>query len=206
MYFLKPTFIQKIVFNRCIWNGYSQDKTIYLTFDDGPTEEVTEYVLKTLSNFDAKATFFVLGKQVEKNPHLLKSIQAENHSIGNHTYDHTNGWTVSAVEYVEKVKKCDDVLNQAGVQTQLFRPPYGRMTLRQAQMLYDQKKVVMWSFLSGDFDSNRKVKSTLNTLKKAKSGDIIVFHDSEKAFPQLKLLLPQIMEYYSEQGFQFKAL
>lgn len=205
-YFFKPLRLHRFIFRKCIWKIPSERKVIYLTFDDGPTPDVTNYVLDLLKTYNAQATFFVLGSQVNKNPEILRRILFENHAVGNHTYKHPNGWTKSIVDYLTELEECDAILKIHDVFTDLFRPPYGRMTLRQLARIVITKRVIMWSILSGDFDEKVNLSQAIKTLKTAVSGDILVFHDSIKAFPQLKVLLPEILQYYSNQGFEFKKL
>jgi peptidoglycan-N-acetylglucosamine deacetylase len=206
MYFFRPTQLQKMLFNKCVWSKKTEEKSIYLTFDDGPTEEVTEYVLDQLASYNAKATFFVIGQNVEANPKIIEKVIVAGHAIGNHTQHHLSGWSVNLPEYLNEMNQCDMVLKDRGITTNLFRPPYGRLTFAQAQALYRSKQVVMWSLLSGDFDEGLDIEKSLSVLKRAQSGDIIVFHDSQKAFSQMKVLLPPILAFYAENGFVFKKL
>lgn len=189
-----------------MWKIPNEKKAIYLTFDDGPTPRVTQYVLDQLRKYQAEATFFVLGNQVKKYPEILKNTKMEGHAIGNHTYSHPSGWGTGTRDYLNQVSHCDRILKANKVETKLFRPPYGRVTFNQAAILYKKKEVIMWSMLSGDFDTQVELSNAIKVLMTAKPGDILVFHDSVKAFPQLQVLLPQVLEYYSHQGFEFKKL
>ena len=202
-----PALFKK-AFRRAIWRIPSERQTLFLTFDDGPTPDVTEYVLEQLNPYQAKATFFVVGRQVENHPDLFSKLMNEGHSVGNHTFDHLSGWNSSLEEYLTDVQKGEEVMIRRGYQNKgsfLFRPPYGRLTPRQYQKLKD-RKVVMWEIVSGDFEKQLNLKRAWNAIKKSRSGDILVFHDSQKAFHNLKELLPRTLDYFSALGYQFQAI
>ncbi len=206
MYFFKPPVLQKVLFPYFIWEQKSSEKVIYLTFDDGPTSEVTPFVLDLLKKYNAKATFFLVGNNVNSNPHLVQEIAQNGHAIGNHTQNHVSGWSSRNDEYFEDIKNCDDALEKLEIKTRLFRPPFGRIKWSQAQSLKSVKKVVMWSFLTGDFDQKLNIAHSLSAVKKMNSGAILVFHDTEMAFNNLKNLLPETLSHFSQLGFQFKSL
>ena len=190
-------------------------KTIYLTFDDGPTPNVTEWVLEQLSTFDAKATFFCIGKNVEKHPGIFEKVKQQGHSIGNHTYQHLNGWQTSTIDYLGDIEKCASVFPAT-----LFRPPYGKITRKQVNNLLNQpslvkgetdsptpSKIVMWDVLSWDFETNVSHEKCLqNVLKNTTSGSIVVFHDSVKALKNMEFALPKVLEQFSEKGYRFEGL
>jgi len=202
MYLIKtPAFIQNL-FPNFTWTIPTKDKVIYLTFDDGPIPEVTPWVLEQLAVFDAKATFFCVGDNVKKHPDVFDQVINQGHTVGNHTYNHLNGWATDKLTYFHNVRHCANV-----VHSDLFRPPYGRLKPSQAQFLQRHYRIVMWDILSGDFDPNISEKQCYqNVVGKAEAGSIIVFHDSIKASKKLKFVLPKVMEYYHERGFRFEAL
>lgn len=190
-----------------LWSMPASDKTIYLTFDDGPHPVATPFVLDELKKYNAKATFFCIGKNVIEFPDIYKRIISEGHSVGNHTQHHLNGWKTETNEYLDDVKEAS-----THIQSNLFRPPYGRLRSVQARgIAYAIKnkssKIVMWDVLSGDFDEKlSKEKCLKNVLDKTSNGSIIVFHDSEKAFPRVQYALPLFLSDFSHKGFSFKAL
>ena len=204
LYFVKtPGYIKKI-FPNFIWDIPSNKKVIYLTFDDGPTPEITYWVLKELQKFNAKATFFCIGKNVVNYPDIIENIIIDGHVIGNHTQNHLNGWKTKTSTYVSDVLKTKQIINELNIQS-LFRPPYGKIKKRQATEL--QKlgyQIIMWDVLSADFDTKISKKKCLdNVLNNSVSGSIVVFHDSEKAFEKLKYVLPRVLKYFNEKGFEF---
>jgi len=175
---------------------------VFLTFDDGPTPGVTEWVLDTLKKFGAKATFFLVGNNAKNNPELVERIVSEGHSIGNHTFNHLNGWRTPLSTYSKSALKCGEV-----VPGNLFRPPYGRITRAQTRRLGNRFKIIMWDVLSGDFDTELpKQKVVKNVLNNTESGSIVVFHDSAKAEPRLKYALPRVLNYLKDEGYSFKPI
>jgi peptidoglycan/xylan/chitin deacetylase (PgdA/CDA1 family) len=202
MYFIKTPELLKRIYPNQIWSIPNNEKKLYLTFDDGPTPGITEGILKELQKFSAKATFFLVGENALRYPDLVKSIKAEGHSIGNHTFHHLNGWQSNTKSYLKDVLKCEDVL-----QSKLFRPPYGRITRSQTKLMVNRYKVVMWDVLSGDFDhSISKERCLNNVIENTKEGSIIVFHDSIKAAARMQYALPKTLEYFSEKGFTFSKI
>lgn len=202
MYLAKTPKVLKRTYPKYLWDFTSIEKSIYLTFDDGPTTEITSWVLAELRKFNAKATFFCIGKNVEQHPDLFKEVLAGGHAVGNHTYSHLNGWETKSFTYLKDVVKCSKVF-----QSNLFRPPYGKITRFQAKAILSNYTIVMWDVLSADFDKNCSPEKCLkNVIENAKKGSIIVFHDSLKAEKNLKYALPKVLEYFSKQGFQFKTI
>lgn len=197
-----PGIIKRFYPNR-IWDKSVFDKTLYLSFDDGPIPEITPWVLETLAKYQAEATFFCIGENVHKHPKQFQQLVDAKHSIGNHTYNHLNGWKTNTEKYIANIAKADKEIN-----ADLLRPPYGKMSSAQAKLLLKQGyKIVMWSILSQDY--NPKVsKETCynNVVKNAVSGDIIVFHDSLKAEANLRYALPKVLAYYKNKGYSFKRL
>lgn len=179
------------------------EKVLYLTFDDGPTPEVTSFVLETLQQFGAKACFFLIGRNAIKNPEIVNRITALGHSIGAHSMDHENGWKTNENDYLISVRESASLLK-----TSLFRPPYGRLK----RGVYRQLKeiginTVFWDVLSYDFDTRLSAEDCINlTEKEVSPGSIVVFHDSRKAFPRLEKALPTLIQRWKEQGYSFRAL
>lgn len=203
---LTPVTIPKTVkalFPNFIWSIDSTKKTLYLTFDDGPTLGITEWVLDCLKSYNLKATFFCIGKNVELYPEIYNRILEEGHSIGNHTFNHLKGWKTNTEHYVDDVEKASTL-----IKSNLFRPPYGRLKPKQSKILVKSGfKIIMWSVLSLDWDKNITQKQCYeNVIRKSSSGDIIVFHDSVKASKNMKYALPKVLEYFSEKGFEFKRI
>jgi peptidoglycan/xylan/chitin deacetylase (PgdA/CDA1 family) len=192
-----------------VWNMDRQHKNLYLTFDDGPHETATPFVLDTLQQFNAKATFFCIGKNVAAYPHIYERILTQRHTTGNHTYNHLNGWNTAADVYLQDINRTAQL-----VQSPLFRPPYGRISRLQSKLLRKTGAlqrpafdVVMWDVLSGDFDTTMSGEQCLkNVLLHAQNGSIVVFHDSAKAWDRLHYALPRVLQYFTEKGFVFKAL
>jgi len=202
MYFVKtPKFIQSL-FPNFTWNVPNKEKTVYLTFDDGPIAEVTPWVLEQLSNYNAKATFFCVGDNVKKHPQIFEQIQKDGHTVGNHTFNHLNGWTTDHITYLHNVRNCAHL-----VKSNLFRPPYGKLRPKQTQFLERHYRIVMWDVLSGDWDPNiTKEQCLQNVLKHTKAGSIVVLHDSLKSEEKLRYVLPRVLEELTTQGYKFEAL
>lgn len=200
-YFVKTPWWLKKLFPKRVWEMDTGRKIIYLTFDDGPHPVATPFVLEQLKKYQAKATFFCIGKNVEAYPDIYQRILEEGHKPGNHTQDHLNGWKTDTAVYLENIQ-------QAGksIKSSLFRPPYGRISSAQARQLKEYK-VVMWTVLSGDFDTSLSNEKCLtNVLSHAKAGSIIVFHDSEKAWERMSFVLPAVLEHFSKKGYEFGVI
>ena len=206
-YFVKTPGWLKKIYDSYIWSIPGSDKILYLTFDDGPHPEATPFVLKELKKYNVLATFFCIGKNVVSYPGIYKQILQEGHSIGNHTYNHLNGWKTNNDDYLKDIALAADEID-----SYLFRPPYGRITSFQAKNLKPvmkgkEPKVIMWDVLSGDFDTACSPQQCLtNVLFASVPGSIIVFHDSEKAFSRLEYALPRVLQYFSKKGYLFKPL
>lgn len=228
MYLIKtPLLLKKIYPSTLVWNKSRTRKVIYLTFDDGPIPIVTPWVLKTLKNFNAKATFFCIGDNIQKHPNVFAQLKADGHQIGNHTFNHLKGWITDDEIYLQNFMQCQEL-----TQSMLFRPPYGRIKRSQIKLIENQElrfntlestneegdsdkskivnlksKIVMWDVLSGDFDQNLSPEKCLeNVLKHTENGSIVVFHDSLKAQERLEYVLPKALELWTKQGYQFKTL
>jgi peptidoglycan/xylan/chitin deacetylase (PgdA/CDA1 family) len=206
-YFVKtPSWLKKI-YPRRLWSIDTKEKVIYLTFDDGPHPIATPFVLDELGKYNAKATFFCIGKNVLDRPLLYKQVLEAGHRIGNHTQHHLNGWNTNTDEYVADIAEATKHID-----SDLFRPPYGRMRSSQAKsiakaMNNESSKIVMWDILSGDFDiSITNEKCLENAIRNCEPGSIVVFHDSEKAFPHLEYTLPRFLEFFAEKGWKFDGL
>lgn len=219
-YFVKtPNWIQNL-FKNWVWSFNTSKKEIYLTFDDGPTPEITNWTLSLLSKYKAKATFFCIGKNVKNNPAIFANIRDQGHSIGNHTNNHLNGWSVSHASYILNILEAEETFksqiqnsskpatNNQQLSTTLFRPPYGKIKTNQAKKLRKLGyKIIMWDVLSADFDQSITEETCLDNVRKnTQAGSIIIFHDSLKAEKNLKYTLPKVLEYYSNKGYEFKAL
>ena len=205
-----PKIIKKIFYNQ-VWNIPNIENKIYLTFDDGPTPEVTEWILAILKKEDIKATFFCIGNNIEKYPELFKKIIEEGHSIGNHTFNHLKGWKTSTKKYLENVDLCDSIIQNSSIdnlKSIIFRPPYGKIGLIQSILLRKKGfKIIMWDILSKDYDQSTTPKNCLiNTITNTTSGSIIVFHDSLKARVNLEYTLPRAIKILKEKGFKFDMI
>ncbi len=202
MQIAKTPKIAKKAFPRLTWDKKTNQKVIYLTFDDGPTPDITIWILKQLAKFNAKATFFCLGKNVVLYPKLLEYIICEGHSVGNHTYNHLNAWKTKKEKYLNDIKSCEKVFH-----SKLFRPPYGKLKPGIRTDILQNHQIIMWDVMSYDFDQEISVeKCYQNVVKNAKEGSIVVFHDSFKAEKNMKYALTKVLEHYTDKGFVFDAL
>lgn len=202
MYLVNAPFWLKKIYPKLHWNFSRTEKCLYLTFDDGPTQTYTKWILDTLEQYNAKASFFLIGKNIDAHPALFSKIKAAGHTIGNHTYNHFNGWKHKTKAYIDNVEKCQKLS-----QSELFRPPYGRISRSQIKALRAKYKIIMWDVLSGDFDTSISPEQCYkNIIKHTKNGSIIVMHDSEKAGIRMTETLPRILKHFSEKGYRFKAI
>lgn len=202
VFFNPPYILQKLSPSVLHWKIHTSEKEIFLTFDDGPVTGVTHDVLKVLDYYHAKATFFCNGKQALENPEIIEKIKQSGHCLGNHTFSHIDGWKSSGKEYLEDVKRCEDIF-----QSSLFRPPFGRITREQAKVLSRQYHIVMWSLMTYDFHPKVKPDRSLKVMKrKAAPGSIILMHDSGKAQYKVISILTGILEYFSGYGYTFSSL
>lgn len=201
IYWNTSNIVQRI-FKNFEWRGNSSQKVIHLTFDDGPTPEVTNKALDILDTFSAKATFFCLGRNVDRHRELFKEIIDRGHAIGNHSYSHLKGWRTPAKMYIH-----DANLANKYIKTNLFRPPYGRITRLQVRYLRKFYRLIMWDVLTHDY--NRKLspeKCLQRAIRNTKNGSIVVFHDSVKASRNMLYILPRYIEHFTELGFRFEKI
>jgi peptidoglycan/xylan/chitin deacetylase (PgdA/CDA1 family) len=210
---VKTPLVAKKMFPNYIWDIATTNKELYLTFDDGPTPEITNWTLDTLKQYDAKATFFCIGSNIEKHPTIFENIIKDDHAIGNHTQNHIKGWTTKTKNYLKDVKEAQTIINsktdnlQSSIVT-LFRPPYGQIKPKQGRKLIALgHKIIMWDVLSFDWEQDLSEEKCLeNVVSKSKAGSIIVFHDSVKASKNMMYTLPKVLEVFSKKGYVFKSL
>ncbi len=194
--------IGKRIYPQLLWRDETSENHVYITFDDGPQEEITPWVLDLLKQYDVKATFFVVGENAVRHPDLIQRIVSEGHSIGNHTFHHMKGWGADSREYLDDIELCKNSIPP----TILFRPPYGRINGKSLTEL-DAYTIVMWDVLSKDYKSGLNTEKALERMKKQTTkGSIIVFHDSIKASRNVKVLLPAYLQYLQGIGLSSKAL
>jgi len=205
MYLVKTPWWLRALYPSLVWRMPSRSKVLYLTFDDGPHPTITPFVLDTLREHQAKATFFCIGKNVDAYPGIYAQIMFEGHAVGNHTQHHVNGWKVSDEAYLQ------DITSAAKhIKSNLFRPPYGRIKRSQIKKIkqqFPEMRIVMWDVLSADFDTSLNADACLGyTVYHSKSGSIVLFHDSEKAFPRLQTALPKMLAHFANEGYTFEAI
>jgi peptidoglycan-N-acetylglucosamine deacetylase len=202
MYFVRTPRLIQALMPSFTWRVPTSEKVIHLTFDDGPIPEVTPWVLDTLSQYDARATFFCVGENVGRYPTLFQRLSAEGHAVGNHTHNHLNGWQTTDFSYIRNISTCDEL-----VQSPLFRPPYGRIKPSQRQSLGQHYQIVMWDVLSGDFDPELSEAQCLaNVVRNTRRGSIVVLHDSLKAEQKLRFVLPRVLEHFTLRGYRFEPV
>lgn len=205
------------MFSNYVWDIKSKEKVLYLTFDDGPTPEITEWTLDVLKDYDAKATFFCIGNNIEKHPAIFQRVDKEGHLIGNHTYNHPRGWKTNTADYLLEVQKTQKTIFSKTInqnqtpsveRKKLFRPPYGQITSSQGKKLRELGyKIIMWDVLAFDWkDSVSEEECLQNVISKAASGSIIVFHDSIKASKRMQFALPKVLQHFTERGFEFRRI
>jgi len=202
MYLVKTPKLIQGLFPNYLWRVPNRKKSIFLTFDDGPHPEVTPWVLSQLASYNAKATFFSIGSQIDRHPQLWQQISDSNHSQGNHSFSHLNGWSTDNIPYFHDVR-----MGANRSRSVLFRPPYGRLKVKQAQFLLRHYQIVMWDVMSGDFDEALSPEKVVeNVVDHAKEGSIVVFHDTPGAFPRLEKALPAVLAHFCKLGFSFDVL
>ena len=198
-----PWWLKRLHNKGLIWSRSTKHKCIYLSFDDGPHPIITNFVLDTLKENDIKATFFCIGDNVLKYPETFERIVKEQHSIGNHTHNHLNGWKTDNIQYYKNILQA-----AKHIPSKLFRPPYGKIKPTQANYLLKRGwRIIMWNSLSADFDTTIDGITCFNNVKSTmKNGSIVVFHDSEKAFDRMKIALPLLIQYCREHHYEIRAL
>ena len=213
MNFLKTPTLLKYLYPGLLWDKKQEtrDPVLYLTFDDGPVPDVTPFVWDTLAQFNAQATFFCVGENVERYPELYQETVHRQHAIGNHTHHHLNGWRTDLPTYLEDVTQCAKALSTHHPATpcppSFFRPPYGKVSRRQIKALQSDYTLVMWDILSGDFDPSFDAEVCLRqSIRHTRAGTIIIFHDSYKAQKNLDYVLPRYLEHFARAGYSFRAL
>lgn len=202
----RTPFFLPLLYRSLLWRIPTENKDLYLTFDDGPVPGPTEFVLDTLKQFDARATFFCIGENIRKHPAVFKKIVDANHAVGNHTFNHLNGWKTKTSDYQRNFLLCQDEILKFQTTPSIFRPPYGRITRDQIKSL-NRNTIVMWDVLSMDYNKNlapdKCLKNSINAIRK---GSIIVFHDSYKAERNLNFVLPRLMDHFSKERWSFKSI
>lgn len=203
MYIVKAPSILKKAFPTLIWKLEESSKRIFLTFDDGPIPVVTENIQNLLKSYNIPATFFCVGENIKKNPRIFEKLIEDGHAIGNHTYNHLNGWKTPLDDYMENVLKCEEL-----TQSLLFRPPYSAITPKQIKALQKNNfKIIMWDVITGDFDQKITPEKCLNnTIENTEPGSLVVFHDHIKAWPRTQYALPKAIEYWLEKGYEFSKI
>ncbi len=198
-YAVKTPKLLTYLFSSFIWKIPNDNKTVYLTFDDGPTEKVTRKILEVLNNEKVKASFFCVGKNVEKYPDLFACIKAEGHAVGNHTNTHLNGWKTNKKQYLEDVEEADKL-----IKSNLFRPPYGKLNWRSKRDLQRKYKIVMWDVAGGDFDQYLSIKDVVkNIINNVNPGSIVVLHDNQKFMAKTVEALPIIIKELKAKKYRF---
>jgi peptidoglycan/xylan/chitin deacetylase (PgdA/CDA1 family) len=201
-YWVKTPTIFKRLFPKIVWNFSEKEQKVFLTFDDGPSTNVTDSILTILEQEKVRATFFCIGKNVKKNPELADKILKKGHSIGNHSMTHVNGWRTRKNSYLRNINEASEYIN-----SNLFRPPFGRFNLYSLDQILKKYKLVMWDVLSGDFDEKIEEKAVINNvIKNVANGSIIVFHDNNKSKEKTLSVLIKTIKKLKEKGFSFEAI
>jgi peptidoglycan/xylan/chitin deacetylase (PgdA/CDA1 family) len=204
--FRTPGFL-KWFYPDLVWRITTTEREVFLTFDDGPIPGVTEFVLNTLREHQALATFFCIGDNVRKHPDIFNMIVSDKHAIGNHTYNHIKGWNSSTTAYIENVMLCDELIGSRQQGKKIFRPPYGRIKKSQIKELRQEYNIIMWDVLTHDYAQSISPEQCLaGSLKAVRPGSIIVFHDSLKAERNVKFVLPRLLNELTKQGYKFSEL
>lgn len=205
----RAPFFLPWVYPNLIWRIPTSRKELYLTFDDGPVPGPTDFVLETLAKHAIQATFFCIGDNVRKHPEVFKRLLKQGHAIGNHTFNHVNGWKTPVEKYIENTGQCEAIFRASDFNpdsSKLFRPPYGRITRAQIRALAGYK-IVMWDVLTNDYVTSKSPEAVLkNSIRATRPGSIIVFHDSIKAESNLRYALPRYIGHALNAGYNFKTL
>jgi peptidoglycan/xylan/chitin deacetylase (PgdA/CDA1 family) len=206
LYFHKTNFLFRLLYPTFVWKKITDQQIIYLTFDDGPIPGTTDFVLETLAQYQAKATFFCVGDNVARHPEVYRRVVKHGHAVGNHTFNHLNGWKTPTEQYLSNVEQCRQATGLQG-ENLLFRPPYGRITSEQAGQVRKRYRIVMWDVLTGDFDRNLAAEKCFQkSVKYTQKGSIVIFHDSLKAEKNLRHVLPRYLANFTSAGYKFEVL
>ena len=198
----RPPLLYRMIFPETVWRIHKRDRTVYLTFDDGPIPEVTPWVLDTLDRYGIKATFFMVGENVERHPELLEEVRRRGHSVGNHTMSHLQGAHVGTKHYLHNVFRANELIGST-----LFRTPHGLLRWGQSKVLRSRFTIIMYDLVTRDYSRKLTGEQVLDNVKRyARNGSIIVFHDSLKAEKNMKYALPRAIEWLQEQGYKFDAI
>ena len=202
MYWVKTPKYIKAIFPSCIWEVKGNERVLYLTFDDGPDENISSDVLDLLDEYQAKATFFCVGEKVVQNPELYQQLIDNGHSFGNHAYNHSNGFLTSTSDYLANVERAAQY-----IKSPLFRPPYGKMKRAQFRALNKKYRIIMWDVMPGDFDPGvSRDKVLQRAIKHSKPGSILVFHDNAKFADKMMFALRGTLDFFSREGYRFQAI
>lgn len=199
----RPPLFYRLLFPEGLWRFMvKKRKVIYLTFDDGPVPEVTPWVLETLDRYGVKATFFMVGDNVARNPELFEEIKRRGHAYGNHTMHHLQGMHVSTYRYLHDITEANDLIDST-----LFRPPHGLLRWKQSKIIKDRYNIIMYDLVTRDYSKKLTPEKVFaNVRRYARNGSIIVFHDSLKAERNMKAVLPQAIEWLKARGYEFAVL
>ena len=199
----RPPLLYRLLFPEAIWRFKKRGrKVVYLTFDDGPIPEVTPWVLDTLDRYRIKATFFMVGENVCRNPELFEEIKKRGHSWGNHTMHHLQGMKVRSVNYLRDLNAAHTV-----IQSSLFRPPHGIIRWAQAKVIKNHYNIVMYDLVTRDYSRKLSPDQVFENVRRyARNGSIIVFHDSLKARKNIMATLPRAIEWLQSEGYEFARL
>ena len=201
MFIEQPPWFYRALFPGVTWRMLAEPKCVYLTFDDGPIPEVTPWVLDTLDRFGVKATFFMVGDNVRKHPDIYQMVVDRGHRIGNHTFNHIQGWRYWTKNYLANVAKAAEY-----IPSDLFRPPHGHMRIPQTLLLQRKYRVIMWDVVTRDYSPHMTPEGVLQVVKRyTRNGSVIVFHDSLKAQRNMRVAMPQAVEWLLAQGYTFKV-
>lgn len=202
------TFIKTILQRLYPYGECRVGKAVYLTFDDGPIPEVTPGVLDILARYGVKATFFMVGENIDKHPDVFRRVLEEGHTVANHSYNHIKGFRYTTSAYLANVSKCQDAIERHGGQTRLFRPPYGRTYWWQRRALVERGyRIILWDVLTRDYNPRRTLEEMLSQVKReTRPGSIINFHDSLKSNERMLKVLPRVIEWLQKEGYEIKAL
>lgn len=207
MFFHRTPWLVQQLYPSLIWSGPVNDKSIYLTFDDGPIPKLTDFILDTLGQFNVKGTFFCVGENLIRHNEISQRTIEAGHQIGNHTFSHLNGWETSNKDYLDNFGRCSEILKDYKLDKNLFRPPYGKITRAQISKIKSSHKIVMWNVLTGDYSSKIDPGDCLsNSINSTKPGSIVLFHDNIKAEKNLRYTLPRYIEHFLKRDYQFDLI